>query len=104
MTGGNRQYRSPEHERMGDINLFHPQIPSHGGNLPDSGRLMKTLSREKLGAAVTAHLLEPFTIGETTEMHVEAIRIDAFCDLRDQSFCARVDTDSIDQQRDPDFP
>ncbi len=65
---------------------------------------MKTLSREKPGAAVMTHLLEPFTIEETTEMYVEAIRIDAFCDLGNQSFCARVDTDSINQQRDCNFP
>ena len=65
---------------------------------------MKTLSREKLGSAVMTHLLEPLTIGETTEMNVEMIRIDAFCDFRDQSFCAGVNTDSVDQQRDSNFP
>jgi hypothetical protein len=65
---------------------------------------MEALGREKLGMAVMAHLPEPFTIEKAAKMYVEAIRIDAFRDLRDQPFRARVDTDSIDQQRDPNFP
>ena len=54
---------------------------------------METLRREKFGVAVMAHFAQPFAVRETAEVYVEAIRIDAFRDFRDQLFRARVDTD-----------
>src|ERR1039458_5758679 len=104
MSGRNPQDCGPYHERMRDINLFRLQVASHCCNLPDSRRRMEALGWEKLGAAVVAHLLEPFTVRKAAEMYVEAIGVNPFRDLRDQPFRARVDTDSIDQQGDSNFP
>jgi hypothetical protein len=104
MTGRNAQDCGPHHKRMSDVNLFRPEVTSQRSNLPDSSKSMEALSGEKLRMAAMAHLPEPFTVEKAAKMYVEAIRIDAFRDLRDQPFRARVDTDSIDQQRDPNFP
>jgi hypothetical protein len=89
---------------MSDVNLLGPKITTQYANLPDSSESMEALSGDKLGMAVMAHLPEPFTVEKAAKVYVEAIRIDAFRDLRDQPFRTRVDTDSIDQQSDPNFP